>query len=82
MKFHSPPNSTVYRADNQGNITSYATYDANGLIMKRVDVAGAAHYGVPTQHVLECGRNHLPDDSIRVQTPRTDPRFAIREEIP
>lgn len=50
--------------------------------MKRVDVAGAAHYGVPTQHVLEYGRNHLPDDSIRVQTPRTDPRFAIREEIP
>ncbi len=79
---NGPPNGIVYRADNQGNITSYATYDANGLIMKRVDVTGAAHNGVPTPHVLEYGRNHLPDGSIRVQTPRTDPRFATREEIP
>ncbi len=71
-----PPNGTVFRADNQGNITSYATYDANGQILTRVDVTGAAHNGVPTPHVLEYGRNTLPNGSVRVQTPRTDPRPA------
>ncbi|WP_417792809.1 hemagglutinin repeat-containing protein [Terasakiella pusilla] len=77
-----PPNGTVYRADNQGNITSYATYDQSGRISTRVDVTGAAHNGIPTPHVLEYGRNKLPDGSIRVQTPRTDPRPATSKEIP
>jgi len=77
-----PPSGTVFRADNQGNITSYATYDANGQILTRVDVTGAAHNGIPTPHVLEYGRNTLPDGSIRVRPPRTDPRPAIPDEIP
>ena len=77
-----PPNGTVFRADNQGNITSYATYDANGQILTRVDVTGAAHNGIPTPHVLEYGRNTLPDGSVRVQTPRADPRPASPDEIP
>lgn len=33
-----PANGAVYRADNQGNITSYAVYDSSGMIVKRVDV--------------------------------------------
>lgn len=77
-----PPNDVVYRADNRGNITSYATHDSNGQILTRVDVTGAAHNGIPTPHVLEYGRNVLPDGSIRVQTPRTDPRPARADEIP
>lgn len=71
-----PANGTVYRADNQGNITSYATYDSVGNILTRVDVSGAAHNGVPTPHVIEYGRNTLPDGSIRVHTPSGDPRPA------
>ncbi|EPM0022250.1 polymorphic toxin type 24 domain-containing protein [Citrobacter farmeri] len=43
---NGPVNGTVYRADNKGNITSYATYDANGMIIKRVDVTGTAHGGI------------------------------------
>ncbi len=77
-----PSNGTVYRADSQGNITSYATYDKNGRILTRVDVTGAAHNGIPTPHVLEYGRNKLPDGSIRVHTPRKDPRPATSQEIP
>jgi hypothetical protein len=77
-----PPNGTVFRADNQGNVTSYATYDANGRILTRVDVTGPAHNGIPTPHVVVYGRNTLPDGSVRVQTPRTDPRPARPEEIP
>lgn len=79
---NGPPNGTVFRADNQGNITSYATYDANGQIVRRVDVTGAAHNGVQTPHVLEYGRNTLPDGSVRVKNPRSDPRPATPDEIP
>ncbi|WP_082735903.1 polymorphic toxin type 24 domain-containing protein [Polycladidibacter stylochi] len=79
---NGPANSTVYRADDQGNITSYATYDAEGKILTRVDVTGAAHNGIPTPHVLEYGRDVLPNGSVRVQTPRTNPRPAKQDEIP
>lgn len=79
-----PPNTTLYRADNQGNITSYAVYDSEGMILRRVDVTGAAHANVPTPHVIEYGRNKLPDGSVRVQSPSTKlpPRPAKPEEIP
>ena len=58
------PNTLVYRADN-GTVTSYATYDNNGLIIKRVDMTGAAHRGVETSHVIEYGRNYLPNGTVR-----------------
>jgi len=79
-----PKGATLYRADNRGNITSYAVYDSQGMIIKRVDVTGAAHAGVPTPHVIEYGRNTLPDGSVRVQSPSTKapPRSVNPEEIP
>ncbi|GBR10251.1 hypothetical protein HW511_10545 [Asaia siamensis] len=78
-----PKNGTVYRADNQGNITVYATYDKDGIILKRVDVRGRAHAGVETPHVLEYGRNTLPDGSIKAQKPKgSKPREARVDEIP
>ncbi|MBD8614224.1 DUF637 domain-containing protein [Pseudomonas putida] len=79
-----PINGTVYRADNQGNITSYAVYDSAGMILKRVDVTGAAHASISTPHVIEYGRNKLPDGTIRVQSPSTKlaPRPANPDEIP
>ncbi|WP_158242638.1 MULTISPECIES: hemagglutinin repeat-containing protein [unclassified Pseudomonas] len=79
-----PINGTVYRADNQGNITSYAVYDSAGMIVKRVDVTGAAHADVSTPHVIEYGRNTLPDGTVRVQSPSTKlaPRPITPDEIP
>lgn len=79
-----PRNGVLYRADNQGNITSYATYDGEGMILKRVDVTGSAHAGVPTPHVIEYGRNTLPDGVVRVQSPPTKalPRKSKPSEIP
>ncbi|MDY1017835.1 filamentous hemagglutinin N-terminal domain-containing protein [Pseudomonas coleopterorum] len=79
-----PINGTVYRADNQGNITSYAVYDSAGMILKRVDVTGAAHASISTPHVIEYGRNKLPDGTVRVQSPSTKlaPRPANPDEIP
>ncbi|EPK8019643.1 VENN motif pre-toxin domain-containing protein [Providencia rettgeri] len=81
---NGPKNGTVYRADNQGNITSYATYDSNGMILKRVDVTGAAHGGIATPHVIEYGRNVLPNGQVRVQSPSTKalPRPVREDEIP
>lgn len=77
-------NGTVYRTDNQGNITSYAVYDSEGMIIKRVDITGAAHTDVSTLHVIEYGRNKLPDGTVRVQSPSTKlaSRPAKSDEIP
>ncbi|MFJ2486387.1 hemagglutinin repeat-containing protein [Pseudomonas sp. NPDC087639] len=79
-----PKSGTFYRANNRGEITSYAVYDAEGRILKRVDITGKAHAGVPTPHVIEYGRNTLPDGSIRVQSPSTKnpPRPMNPEEMP
>ncbi|PMV37244.1 hemagglutinin, partial [Pseudomonas sp. FW305-3-2-15-C-R2A1] len=79
-----PANGALYRADNQGNITSYAVYDSAGMIIKRVDVRGAAHANVSTPHVIEYGRNTLPDGTVRVQSPSTKlaPRPTNSDEIP
>lgn len=74
----------MYRADNQGNVASYAVYDSAGMIVKRVDVTGVAHANVQTPHVIEHGRNKLPDGTIRVQSPsiKSAPRPAKPDEIP
>ncbi|NUE79331.1 adhesin [Pseudomonas protegens] len=79
-----PVNGVLYRADNQGNITSYATYDSVGMVLKRVDVTGKPHLSVPTPHVIEYGRNTLPDGTVRVQSPSTKlaPRPIRPDEVP
>ncbi|WP_228157866.1 two-partner secretion domain-containing protein [Moraxella bovis] len=75
------PNAVLYRQDNDGTITSYAVYDSKGMILKRVDMKGAAHGGVPTPHVIEYGRNYLPNGEIKVHRPRGNPRPARPDEI-
>ena len=45
------PDAILYRMDNQGRITSYQVYNRLGLPMKRVDLLGKPHGGVPTPHV-------------------------------
>jgi filamentous hemagglutinin len=79
-----PVNGVLYRADNQGNINSYATYDSVGMVLKRVDVTGKPHLSVPTPHVIEYGRNTLPDGTVRVQSPSTKlaPRPIRPDEVP
>ena len=84
FKENGPANGVLYRADNRGNVTSYAVYGADGIILKRVDVTGASHGGVPTPHVVVYGRNMLPDGTVRAKEPstKTRPRPAYVEEIP
>ena len=60
------PDAILYRADHDGSITSYATYDNKGMIVKRVDMKGKAHNDITTPHVVEWGRNtEAPDGIVR-----------------
>ena len=54
------------------------------MIVKRVEVTGAAHASVRTPHVIYYGRNKLPDGTVRVQSPSTKlaPRPATMDEVP
>jgi RHS repeat-associated protein len=49
----TPPQRVLFRADATGQVTHFQHYDAAGLPLKRVDITGAAHGGVPTPHVVE-----------------------------
>ncbi len=72
--------AVLYRMDDS-NITSYIVYDDNGRAIKRVDVTGKAHAGVPTPHVVEYKHNQNPAGNIFVQAERTV-RPATADEIP
>jgi hypothetical protein len=57
-----PPNGTLYKTDPQtGEVTNYTTYDMDGNAIKRVDLTGGAHGGVPTPHVVEYDVNVNPN---------------------
>ncbi|WP_227676816.1 polymorphic toxin type 24 domain-containing protein [Psychrobacter arenosus] len=81
------PNTILYRKNNNNTVTSYATSDNQGMIIKRVDVTGAPHKRrdgtpIPTPHVLEYGRTTDPSGTVRPNTPRkAEPRPAYPEEI-
>jgi filamentous hemagglutinin len=70
----------LYRIDGS-KITSYIVYDDNGRAIKRVDVTGKVHAGVPTPHVVEYKHNKNPAGDVFVQAEKTV-RPATIEEIP
>ncbi len=82
-QYNQKPNAILYRKNNDNRITSYAVYDAHGMIVKRVDMQGKPHRGVPTPHVVEYGRNTSPDGTVRVDTPKgtIPPRPATPDEL-
>ncbi|MDY6806636.1 MAG: polymorphic toxin type 24 domain-containing protein [Cyanobacteriota bacterium] len=74
------PREVCYR-EYGANITSYIVYDDNGRAIKRVDLAGKAHAGIPTPHVVEYKHNQNPAGDIFVQAEKVV-RGATLEEIP
>jgi intein/homing endonuclease len=74
------PFSILYRVDNTGRITSYQVYNRLGLPMKRVDIVGKPHGGIPTPHVTV----FIYDKSPYGLKPRPSPqvRPAYPSEIP
>jgi RHS repeat-associated protein len=57
----STPNSVIDRRSPSGDVTAYARYDADGIIIERVDIVGASHGGIATPHVTPY--NHYVDEN-------------------
>ncbi|GAB4181944.1 MAG: hypothetical protein Fur006_17360 [Coleofasciculaceae cyanobacterium] len=74
------PREVRYRLDGS-KVTSYLVYDDNGRAIKRVDLTGKAHAGIPTPHVVEYKHNQNPTGDIFVKAERVV-RPATPEEIP
>jgi RHS repeat-associated protein len=77
------PGDTLYRRSPEtGGITNYQPYDEDGLPIKRVDVTGAAHAGIPTPHVQEFGRGRIDPKTGRPYVTRGKVRPARPDAIP
>ena len=79
---NASPNEVLYRADSNGHLTHYQTYDVDGLPVKRVDLVGAAHGAIETPHVVEFERHVNPRTG---QTHVIKSRFvrpALPSELP
>jgi RHS repeat-associated protein len=74
---------TRFRADENGNVTHYETYDypAPGQ-GKRVDIVGAEHGGIPTPHVVETTRHVNPHDPSKSRYTESKTRPASIDEVP
>ena len=54
----------LYRTGANGKVTNYQVYNRLGLPVKRVDLVGKAHGGVPTPHVAVYIHNKAPGGLI------------------
>jgi hypothetical protein len=78
-----PPNGYLVKRDPQGAVTNYIEYDADGNAVKRVDLTGATHAGVPTPHVVDYDINVNPTTGEKFPRPNNrNVRPATPEEIP
>jgi uncharacterized protein YukE len=78
-----PPDGTLYKRDPQtGDITNYTVYDHDGNAVKRVDLTGRDHGGVPTPHVVEYDRNVNPNTGEVFVREQRHVRPATPDEIP
>lgn len=80
---NGPPNGFLVRRDQQGNVTHYIQYDELGKGIKRVDLTGASHAGIPTPHVVHIvhDRNPITGQTFARELTR-EVRPATPDEIP
>ena len=77
-----PPNGVLKKVGPDGKVSNYTVYDEEGRAIKRVDLTGRSHGGVPTPHVVEYTRNVNPQTGkVYVNDPGTV-RPATPDEIP
>lgn len=72
----------LLRRGADGSVTHYQVYGPDGLPLRRVDVTGASHAGVPTPHVLEFERHVNPTTGQVFVRPADTVRPALPGEIP
>ena len=71
----------LVRRGDDGTVTSYQTYDANGFPIKRVDVTGKSHAGIDTPHVQPFTQWVDPETGA-IYVNKGEVRPALPEEIP
>lgn len=77
-----PNEVLIRRHPDTGAPTHYQHYDADGLPVRRVDLTGRAHGGVPTPHVVEYTRHVNPETGEVFVRPDRHVRPANPDEIP
>jgi len=74
---------TVYKRDPvTGEITGYATFDEHGFLIKRVDITGKAHGGIPTPHTHVYGPPSIGPDGRMYPGRQIEVRPARPDELP
>ncbi|MBC8103166.1 MAG: PAAR domain-containing protein [Cytophagales bacterium] len=77
------PNEILFRRSPQtGNVTHYQVYDSAGKTVKRVDITGDPHGGVPTPHVTQMVENVNPKTGQTFRNKLPTVRPASPDEIP
>jgi hypothetical protein len=66
----------VPKRDSSGKVTGYTTFNEEGGAVKRLDVEGGSHGGVPTPHV------HEPKPGKGPGAPLRHVRPAGADELP
>ncbi|QGK70798.1 hypothetical protein GIY23_15895 [Allosaccharopolyspora coralli] len=86
LPLESEPNSVLYLRNppENGAVSCYTVYDNNGFAVKRVDLQGRDHGGVPTPHVVDYKVNVNPETGEQHvgQINKKKPRPASSKEIP
>lgn len=77
-----PPGGLIKSVDGSGRVTGYMAYDSNGYAVKRVDLTGSTHAGIPTPHVSDYVHDRAPDGTIFVREDRRSVRPAQPQELP
>lgn len=80
------PSSVIKDVAQDGTLKRYAVYDADGHLVKRVDLVGRSHTGVygedvPTPHVVYYSRHADPEGEVHVQDDN-EVRPVHPEELP
>jgi hypothetical protein len=70
----------LIRRDEEGQVTHYQVYGPDGLPVKRVNLVGRPHGGVPTPHVVEYRHDVNPATGETYVSPNRRARAATAEE--